>query len=140
VATLVDTMNSRSAQLFALLEGKGEESRSVRTEQLLELKHFVDRTCARASQRRPDAQVKWLLAGDLNIEGGSAEYDAMVEQWGGFQALGAPDFDFTYNTESFLTPPGCRNIENDRILRINIPFSINFFCFFFNFRDRVVRH
>ena len=68
---------------------------------------------ALASQRRPDAaaQVQWLLAGDLNIEGGSEEYDALVQQWGGFQALGAPEFVSTYNTESFLTPPGWRDVE-----------------------------
>jgi hypothetical protein len=35
----------------------------------------------------------------------------MVQQWGGFQALGAPDFVSTYNTESFLTPPGWRDVE-----------------------------
>ena len=35
----------------------------------------------------------------------------MVQQWGGFQALGAPDFVSTYNTESFLTPPGWRDVD-----------------------------
>ena len=68
-----------------------------------ELKAFMDRTICFEN----DA---WMLAGDLNIEGGSVEYYDMVDLFGR-EALGAPDFVSTYNTESFLTPPGWRGVE-----------------------------
>jgi len=101
-ASSVDVMNARFAQLLALVEGRGIESESVRTRQLIELKAFMCRTLT--------PHDKWLLAGDMNIEGGSAEYRHMVDLLGG-ESLGAPDFCATYNTESFLTPPGWRGVE-----------------------------
>jgi endonuclease/exonuclease/phosphatase family metal-dependent hydrolase len=89
-----------TAQVLNLVEAGTE---SVRQRQLLELKAFMDRTICFEDD-------VWMLAGDLNIEGGSAEYYDMVDLFGR-NALGAPDFISTYNTESFLTPPGWRGVE-----------------------------
>ena len=97
-APAADDVNT--AQVLSALEAGTE---SVRQRQLLELKAFMDRTIC----FEDDA---WMLAGDLNIEGGSAEYYDMVDLLGR-EALGAPDFVSTYNTESFLTPPGWRGVE-----------------------------
>ena len=91
---------SAEARMLKIVEGGTE---NVRQRQLLELKAFMDRTVCME-------QDKWLLAGDLNIVGGSEEYYEMVDLLGR-QSLGAPDFVSTYNTESFLTPPGWRGVE-----------------------------
>lgn len=91
---------STEARVLNMVEAGTE---SVRQRQLLELKAFMDRTICLEDDT-------WLLAGDLNIEGGSAEYYEMVALFGR-EALGAPDFVSTYNTQSFLTPPGWRGLE-----------------------------
>ena len=94
-----------TAQVLHLVEAGTE---TVRQRQVLELKAFMDRTICFDD----DA---WMLAGDLNIEGGSSEYYDMVDLLGR-EALGAPDFMATYNTESFLTPPGWRGVEYSKAL------------------------
>lgn len=81
----------------------GGKCDSVRKRQLLELKSFMDSVV-------PTREDKYLLGGDLNIEGGSPEYAEMTRLFGR-QSLNAPDFHPTYNTDSFLTPPGWRDVE-----------------------------
>jgi endonuclease/exonuclease/phosphatase family metal-dependent hydrolase len=75
----------------------------VRKQQLKEIKAFMDSVI-------PTNEDKFLLGGDLNIEGGSPEYVEMTRLFGR-QSLCAPSFPTTYNTESFLTPPGWRGVE-----------------------------
>ena len=95
-----EDLNAGTAHVLNLVEAGTE---TVRQRQLLELKSFMNRhVCL--------GEDMWLLAGDLNIEGGSAEYYRMVDLFGR-EALGAPEFESTYNTESFLTPPGWRGVE-----------------------------
>jgi hypothetical protein len=60
-ATIADTMNSRCAQLLALVEGKGSEAKSVRTQQLAELKEFVDRTWHEYAKVSSTDRTRWLL-------------------------------------------------------------------------------
>ena len=76
---------------------------SVRKGQLTEIKAFMDSVI-------PTQEDKFLLGGDLNIEGGSPEYLEMTRIFGR-PSLCAPDFPTTYNTDSFLTPPGWRGVE-----------------------------
>ena len=101
------TVDTMSKGMLDLLE-KGEEvvggkCDSVRKRQLIELKAFMD-SCV------PTNQDKYLLGGDLNIEGGSPEYAEMTRMFGR-HSLGHPDFVATYNTDSFLTPPGWRGVR-----------------------------
>ena len=91
--------DSNTARVLNMVEGGTE---NVRMRQLYEMKSFMDRTICFEDDM-------WLLAGDLNIEGGSHEYYEMVQLFGR-EALGAPEFQSTYNTESFLTPPGWRGV------------------------------
>ncbi len=93
--------------LLDLLE-KGEnvsggKCDTVRKKQLEELKAFMHSVV-------PTMEDKYLLGGDLNVEGGSPEYAEMTRLFGR-QSLCAPDFLPTYNTDSFLTPPGWRDVE-----------------------------
>jgi len=81
----------------------GGKCDNVRARQLVELKSFMDSMV-------PTREDKYLLGGDLNIEGGSPEYSEMTRLFGR-QSLNAPDFQPTYNTDSFLTPPGWRDVE-----------------------------
>lgn len=99
--------DSINAGVLDLLE-KGEKVSggkcdSVRKGQLHEIKALMDSVI-------PTREDRFLLAGDLNIEGGSPEYAEMTRIFG-HQSLCAPDFRATYNTDSFLTPPGWRGIE-----------------------------
>lgn len=99
--------DSINAGVLDLLE-KGEKVSggkcdSVRKGQLHEIKALMDSVI-------PTREDSFLLAGDLNIEGGSPEYAEMTRIFG-HQSLCAPDFRATYNTDSFLTPPGWRGIE-----------------------------
>jgi endonuclease/exonuclease/phosphatase family metal-dependent hydrolase len=81
----------------------GGQCDSVRKRQLMELKAFMDSVV-------PTSEDKYLLGGDMNIEGGSPEYMELTKMFGR-QTLNAPDFVATYNTDSFLTPPGWRGVE-----------------------------
>jgi len=60
-----------------------------------------------ASYRAATAEGPWLVAGDLNIPGGSAEYDSAASELGQ-QSLLSPTFPATYDCDSFLAPPGWR--------------------------------
>eukprot|EP00960_Hanusia_phi_P057568 763601-Hanusia_phi.AAC.5 len=85
-----------------LEERSGMSCGTVREQQLEELKSFVDKTVTQDGL--------WLVGGDLNIVGGSEEYAHIVRIFG-IDSVGAPDFEPTYNTHSFLTPPGWRGVE-----------------------------
>jgi endonuclease/exonuclease/phosphatase family metal-dependent hydrolase len=99
--------DSINAGVLDLLE-KGEKVSggkcdSVRKGQLHEVKAFMDSVI-------PTREDKFVLGGDLNIEGGSPEYVEMTRIFG-LGSLCAPEFRPTYNTDSFLTPPGWRGVE-----------------------------
>jgi endonuclease/exonuclease/phosphatase family metal-dependent hydrolase len=84
----------------------GGKCDSVRKGQLLEIKAFMDAVI-------PTRDDKFVLGGDLNIEGGTPEYAEMTRIFG-YQSLCAPGFRPTYNTDSFLTPPGWRGVWRPR--------------------------
>jgi len=95
--------NGIGISVVKMLEERSEMScGTVREQQLNELKSFVDRTVKKDGL--------WLVGGDLNIVGGSDEYAHIVRTFG-IDSVGAPDFEPTYNTHSFLTPPGWRGVE-----------------------------
>lgn len=58
------------------------------------------------SYRAATAVGRWLVAGDFNIAGGSAEYDSAASVLG--QSLLSPTFPSTYDSDSFLAPAGWR--------------------------------
>jgi endonuclease/exonuclease/phosphatase family metal-dependent hydrolase len=100
----VDAMSSGMLDLLERGEKViGGKCDTVRKRQLLELKAFMDSVV-------PTSEDKYLLGGDLNIEGGSPEYMELTKLFGR-HTLNAPEFVATYNTDSFLTPPGWRGVE-----------------------------
>lgn len=53
----------------------------------------------------------WLLAGDFNVEGPSTECDLMNEDLGSTTLMERVGYPPTYNSNSFLAPPGWRHLE-----------------------------
>jgi len=72
-----------------------------RLQQLHELSRFV--------HAKVGTQGHFVLGGDFNMIGGSADYLEAAKLFGR-QSANAPTFAPTYTTRSFLTPPGWKNI------------------------------
>jgi len=73
-----------------------------RLQQLHELTRFVHATTG--------IKGNYIVGGDLNIEGGSKDYQEAANLFGR-HSTSFPDFAPTFSTRSFLTPPGWRDVD-----------------------------
>jgi hypothetical protein len=85
----------------AIGRADGDNEAEKRLQQLHELSRFV--------HAKVGTQGHFVLGGDFNMIGGSADYLEAAKLFGR-QSANAPTFAPTYTTRSFLTPPGWKNI------------------------------
>lgn len=90
-----------SGMVRAIGRADGENEAEKRLQQLHELSRFV--------HAKAGTQGHFVLGGDFNMIGGSADYQEAAKLFGR-QSANAPNFAPTYTTRSFLTPPGWKNI------------------------------
>ena len=90
-----------SGMVRAIGRADGDNEAEKRLQQLHELSRFV--------HAKVGTQGHFVLGGDFNMIGGSADYLEAAKLFGR-QSANAPTFAPTYTTRSFLTPPGWKNI------------------------------
>ena len=93
-----------SGMVRAIGRADGDNEAEKRLQQLHELSRFV--------HAKVGTQGHFVLGGDFNMVGGSADYQEAAKLFGRHSA-NAPTFAPTYTTRSFLTPPGWKNIAWD---------------------------